>query len=118
MKRNLPDGFVAGDARLDEILARPGMPARIDAINKELKDADRTYLMGLSMIRKAASQTQQDMAARLGISQGAVAQTEAREDLLLSTLHSYAEAAGARVRIVVEFENGRLAELDLNVAAE
>jgi hypothetical protein len=47
-----------------------------------------------------------------GISQAAVAKTEQREDLLLSTLNAYIEALGGQAHIVITF-NGEEIELGL-----
>lgn len=69
--------------------------------------------MGLAAIRKAAELTQTELAQNLGVSQAAVAKTERRDDLLLSTLSAYIEALGGQAHIVVAFENGDEIDVDL-----
>jgi transcriptional regulator with XRE-family HTH domain len=69
--------------------------------------------MGLAALRKAAELTQTDLAKSLGISQAAVAKTEQRDDLLLSTLSAYLEALGGQARVVVTFDGGEEIEVDL-----
>ena len=56
--------------------------------------------------------TQTELAQALGVSQAAVAKTEQREDLLLSTLNAYIEALGGQAHIVITF-NGEEIDLDL-----
>jgi transcriptional regulator with XRE-family HTH domain len=93
-----------GQADLDQDVA----DARL-----EMRDADRAHAMGLAAIRRAADLTQSELAKQLGVSQAAVAKTEQRRDLLLSTLNAYLEAVGGHTRIVVSFDGGGEVELDL-----
>lgn len=104
--------FVRGNDRLTRMLAKPGMQEAVAARRARLRDADRAHAMGLAALRKAAELTQTELAATLGISQAAVAKTEQREDLLLSTLNAYIEALGGQVHIVISF-NGEEIDLDL-----
>jgi transcriptional regulator with XRE-family HTH domain len=57
--------------------------------------------MNLAMIGNAADLTQVELARRLGVGRAAVSKVERQRDLLLSTLASYVNAAGAQARIVV-----------------
>lgn len=71
--------------------------------------------MHLSTLREAASVTQQEIADRLQISQGAVSRLENRADMLLSTFSRYIEALGGGVAIKValpgaEFQFSGLSE--------
>ena len=59
--------------------------------------------MTLRDLRKAHELTQQRMAEALHISQDGVSRIEKRSDFLLSTLRSYVEAMGGKLRLVVEF---------------
>ena len=88
--------FIRGDARLDAMLADTETRAEVDAIVDEMRQIDRAYKMGLAAVRHAANLTQVELAERMGIKQAALSGVENREDLLLSTMVSYLEAAGAR----------------------
>ncbi len=59
--------------------------------------------MTLRDLRKAHELTQERMAEALHISQDGVSRLEKRSDFLLSTLRSYIEAMGGKLRLVVEF---------------
>jgi DNA-binding XRE family transcriptional regulator len=61
--------------------------------------------MTLRDLRKAHELTQTRMAEALHISQDGVSRIEARSDFLLSTLRSYIEAMGGKLRLVAEFPN-------------
>src|SRR5271170_7838203 len=71
--------------------------------------------MTLRDLRKAHALTQKRMAEVLHISQDGVSRIEKRSDFLISTLRSYVEAMGGRLRLVVEFPDRRpvtLTDLD------
>jgi transcriptional regulator with XRE-family HTH domain len=71
--------------------------------------------MTMRDLRKAHQLTQQRMAEALHISQDGVSRIEKRSDFLLSTLRSYIEAMGGKLRLVVEFpgrEPVTLSDLD------
>ncbi len=104
--------FVRGNERLSRMLAKPGMKEAVAARRAKMHDADRAHAMGLAALRKAAELTQTELAQALGVSQAAVAKTEQREDLLLSTLNAYIEALGGQAHIVISF-NGEEIDLDL-----
>ncbi len=59
--------------------------------------------MTLRDARKAHELTRARMAQALNISQDGVSRIEKRSDFLLSTLRSYVEAMGGKLRLVVEF---------------
>lgn len=101
------------NVRIEEMLAGldDDQRAAIRQIQDDMADADRVYAMTLGMIRNAASRTQVDVARSLHITQGAVARTEARSDMLLSTLQSYLAAVGADMSIRVRLANGVVCEL-------
>ena len=56
-------------------------------------------------LRHALDLTQVKMAEELGIGQEGVSRLEKRSDLLISTLRSYIEAMGGKLRLVAEFPN-------------
>ena len=95
-----------GEERIEEMLSE----------NPKL--AAREQKMTLSMIRRAAGLTQVALAESLKMSQSAVARTEQRPDMLLSTLHSYLAAVGAKARIIVELADGRSVEVSLEEASK
>lgn len=68
---------------------------------KAMEDARR-----LDEIRRAASRTQSEIAAAMGIGQNAVSQLETRRDLQLSTLHRYIASMGFRLEIAVVAPSG------------
>ena len=71
--------------------------------------------MTLCDLRKAHELTQERMAEALHISQDGVSRIEKRSDFLLSTLRSYVEAMGGKLRLVVEFPHRKpitLANID------
>ena len=63
--------------------------------------------MTLRDLRKAHELTQTRLAEALNISQDGVSRLERRSDFLLSTLRSYAEAMGGKLRLVAEFSGRR-----------
>ena len=110
--------FVSGDAVLDDLLAMPGMKAAVDAGVRANAEMDRVYAENLAAIRKAGQMTQVQVAERLGVGQAAVSRIEARDDLLLSTLSEYLEAAGATDPRIVVTLHGIQVELDLRELRE
>ena len=107
------ESFVSGDERVRRLRERPDLAGEVATAKQEMRDADRAHAMGLAAIRRAADLTQTELATQLGVSQAAVAKTEQRRDLLLSTLNAYLEAIGGHMRIVVSFDGGAEVELDL-----
>nr|WP_139307042.1 XRE family transcriptional regulator [Modestobacter sp. DSM 44400] len=100
--------------RITEALSDPVMAEKVEAVRSEMAQEDRAYAMNLAMMRKAASLTQEEVAARLSIRQSAVARTEKADDLLLSTLRRYVESTGAHMSVVVHLADGKRVELDLD----
>lgn len=88
---------------LDEVIK--GLPLdrqrKIEAETARLIDEEMT----LRDLRKAHALTQESMAGTLHISQDGVSRIEKRSDLLISTLSSYVEAMGGKLRLVAEFPN-------------
>lgn len=114
MAKNPASQFRDRTERVDALLARPGLRERVDAVRGQMREADQAYALSLAVVRNAARLTQADLARTLRVSQGAIAQTEARTDLLLSTLRSYIEATGSSLRLLVQLPDGRTVELNLD----
>jgi transcriptional regulator with XRE-family HTH domain len=60
----------------------------------------------LRTVREALGKTQAEVASALGTDQGEVSRIERRPDLLLSTLHRYAEALGGTCEVAFVLPNG------------
>ena len=79
----------------------PARRARIDArVKKEV-----ARLM-LAELRKAENLSQRDLAARLGVSQPAIAKLEAQQDVQLSTLQRLVTALGGTLEITARLPSG------------
>jgi len=107
--------FVSGDVVLDDLLGLPGMQDAVEAGLHANAEMDRVYAETLSAIRRAGQLTQEQVAKRLGVGQAAVSRIESRDDLLLSTLSEYLEAAGATNSRIVATLHGIEVELDLRI---
>ncbi len=86
---------------LDEVIASlpPDQQQDIAAVSAALIEEE----MSLRDLRRAHELTQSRMAEALNISQDGVSRIEKRSDFLLSTVRSYVEAMGGRLRLTVEF---------------
>ena len=76
----------------------------------ELAEMDRELeaeLMELNLrgIRELAGLTQEEIAARTGVSQVEVGRVERREDHKLSTIRRYVEAIGGELELTVRYGN-------------
>ena len=76
---------------------------RIDDIVQELSAE-----MPLRELRRARSLTQRELAESMDVQQPAIARLERRADMYVSSLRSYIEAVGGRLRIVAEFPDGEV----------
>ena len=74
--------------------------------------------MPLHELRRAREMTQRDLARRLNVNQPAVSKLEQRTDVYVSSLRSYIEAVGGRLRIVAEFPEGEVAITNFYEAGE
>ena len=85
--------------KLDDLMAAlpRGRLQRIDARAMELAT--------LRDLRQAAQQTQEQLAATLGVGQDTISRLEKRSDMLLSTLRHYVESMGGQLNLVVQFPN-------------
>jgi DNA-binding XRE family transcriptional regulator len=79
----------------------PGRRKRVETRTTELIAEEQS----LRDLRHALALTQEHMAEELGIGQDGISRLEKRSDLLLSTLRSYIEAMGGKLRLVAEFPN-------------
>ncbi len=82
----------------------PERRRRIDDIKQDLLAE-----MPLHELRRARALTQRDMARMLEVNQPAVSKLEQRTDVYVSSLRSYIEAVGGRLKIVAEFPEGEVA---------
>jgi len=83
--------------KLEQLMA--DLPAkRRSAIEARAGD-----LATLKDLRQAAEQTQQDLAAALGVGQDTISRMEKRSDMLLSTMRRYVEAMGGTLELVARF---------------
>ena len=82
----------------------PERRRRIEAIKSDLLAE-----MPLHELRRARTLTQRDLAETLKVNQPAVSKLEQRADVYVSSLRSYIEAVGGRLKIVAEFPEGEVA---------
>ena len=68
-------------------------------------EARAMALATLKDLRQAAQQTQQQLAATLGVGQDTISRLERRSDMLLSTLRHYVESMGGKLELVAQFPN-------------
>ncbi len=81
----------------------PERRQRVDALKSELLAE-----MPLHELRRARALTQRDLAKTLKVNQPAVAKIEQRTDVYVSSLRSYIEAVGGKLKIVAEFPEGEV----------
>ena len=88
------------------------MAKKLDEVIKALPAARRKKIEQRTMelatlkdLRKAAEQTQADMAATLGVGQDTISRLEKRSDMLLSTLRHYVESMGGKLQLIAQFPN-------------
>ncbi len=96
---------------LDDVIASlsPKDRALVGAKAKRLIRAET-----LRQLRAAARKTQQEVAIATGIAQHNVSRLEQRGDMLLSTLQSYVDGLGGRLRLIAEFPSIDPVELDFS----
>ena len=85
--------------KLDDVLA---------ALPKERQqrvEARAMELATLKDLRLAAQQTQEQLAATLGVGQDTISRLEKRSDMLLSTLRHSVESMGGKLELVAHFPN-------------
>ena len=81
------------------VVEREGALERLNALREET-----LVEIGLFELRRVLDVSQEDLAAKLDISQSAISQLERAGDLKLSTLRKYLEKLGARLELTAVFE--------------
>lgn len=82
---------------LDEILES------LPQDRRQRVEARAMELATLKDLRQAAKQTQEQLAATLGVGQDTISRLERRSDMLLSTLRHYVESMGGTLELVAQF---------------
>ena len=85
--------------KLDDIMAALPAMRRVQINDRAME------LATLKDLRKAAEQSQEDLAAALGVGQDTISRLEKRSDMLLSTLRHYVESMGGKLELVAQFPN-------------
>ena len=78
-----------------------GLPAK----RRAKIEARADELATLKDLRQAVAQTQEELAAELGVGQDTISRLEKRSDMLLSTLRHYVESMGGKLELVAQFPN-------------
>ncbi len=91
----------------------PERRRRIDEMKRDLLAE-----MPLHELRRARELTQRDLARMLKVNQPAVSKLEQRADVYVSSLRSYIEAVGGKLRIVAEFPEGEVAITNFSQVGE
>jgi DNA-binding XRE family transcriptional regulator len=84
---------------LDDVMA--ALPQE----RRQRVEARAMELATLKDLRLAAQQTQEQLAATLGVGQDTISRLEKRSDMLLSTLRHYVESMGGKLELVARFPN-------------
>jgi DNA-binding XRE family transcriptional regulator len=87
----------------NSIKADPERAARVEAHRLAIEDA-----LALAELRKVTGVTQQELAARLDMTQANVSRIEHERDIYLSTLRHYVEALGGELEISAVFGDHRV----------
>ncbi len=85
--------------KLDDVMAA------LPAVRRKRVEMRAMELATLKDLRKAAEQTQVDLAVALGVGQDTISRLEKRSDMLLSTLRHYVEGMGGKLELVAQFPN-------------
>jgi len=85
--------------KLDDVMAA------LPKARRERIEARAMELATLKDLRQAAQQTQEQLAAALGVGQDTISRLEKRSDMLLSTLRQYVESMGGELNLVAQFPN-------------
>ena len=91
----------------------PERRQRIDDMKRELLAE-----MPLHELRRALELTQRDLARLLNVNQPAISKIEQRSDVYISSLRSYIEAAGGKLKIIAEFPEGEVAITNFSEVGE
>ena len=85
--------------KLDDVMAA------LPKARRQRVEARAMELATLKDLRLAAQQTQEQLAATLGVGQDTISRLEKRSDILLSTLRHYVESMGGKLELVAHFPN-------------
>lgn len=85
--------------KLDDLLAT------LPKARQQRIEARALELATLKDLRQAVQQTQEQLAATLGVRQDTISRLEKRSDMLLSTLRQYIEGMGGTLELVAQFPN-------------
>ena len=91
----------------------PERRQRIEALKGEMLAE-----MPLHELRRARALTQRDLANMLRVNQPAISKLEQRTDMYVSSLRSYIEAVGGKLKIVAEFPEGEVAITNFSEVGE
>jgi DNA-binding XRE family transcriptional regulator len=91
----------------------PERRRRVDEMKRDLLAE-----MPLHELRRARELTQRELARMLKVNQPAVSKLEQRADVYVSSLRSYIEAVGGKLRIVAEFPEGEVAITNFSQVGE
>ena len=91
----------------------PERRRRIDEMKNELLAE-----MPLHELRRALALTQRDLAESMNVNQPAISKIEQRSDVFISSLRSYIEAAGGKLKIIAEFPEGEVAITNFSEVGE
>jgi DNA-binding XRE family transcriptional regulator len=83
--------------KLDDVMA--ALPKN----RQKRVEARAMELATLKDLRQAVQQTQEQMAAALGVRQDTISRLEKRSDMLLSTMRHYVESMGGKLELVAKF---------------
>lgn len=83
--------------KLDDVMAA------LPKARQERVEARTMELATLKDLRQAVQQTQEQMAAALGVRQDTISRLEKRSDMLLSTMRHYVEIMGGKLELVAKF---------------
>ena len=89
---------------------KPEVRAGAEARARETLARDAVHLAEL---RKVRHLTQEQLAETMGNSQSDISKIERSADMLISTMRRFAEAAGGRLRLIVEWDDGYQTEVSL-----
>lgn len=85
--------------KLDDVMAA------LPEARQQRVEARAMELATLKDLRQAVQQTQEQLAATLGVRQDTISRLEKRSDMLLSTLRHYIESMGGKLELVAQFPN-------------
>jgi DNA-binding XRE family transcriptional regulator len=85
--------------KLDDLMAS------LPKARQQRVQARAMELATLKDLRLAVQQTQEQLAATLGVGQDTISRLEKRSDMLLSTLRHYVESMGGKLELVARFPN-------------